>query len=76
MVPGDKFPPHTLERLVNSYPIVTSALAGLPVFIAHGTKDETVPVSMAREAHAALARARRRKRFTSSAEERSRPESF
>lgn len=30
------------------------ALSGLPVFIAHGTKDETVPVSMARQAHAAL----------------------
>lgn len=31
-----------------------AALAGLPVFIAHGTKDETVPVSMAREARLAL----------------------
>jgi phospholipase/carboxylesterase len=30
------------------------ALASLPVFIAHGTQDETVPVSMAREARTAL----------------------
>jgi phospholipase/carboxylesterase len=29
-------------------------LAGKPIFIAHGTQDETVPVSKAREAHAAL----------------------
>jgi phospholipase/carboxylesterase len=29
-------------------------LAGKPIFIAHGTQDETVPVSKAREAQAAL----------------------
>lgn len=31
-----------------------AALAGRPVFIAHGTKDETVPVNMAREARRVL----------------------
>jgi phospholipase/carboxylesterase len=30
------------------------ALASMPVFIAHGTQDETVPVAMAREARKAL----------------------
>lgn len=31
-----------------------SALAPVPVFIAHGSQDETVPITMARNGHAAL----------------------
>lgn len=31
-----------------------AALASIPIFIAHGTQDETVPIEMAREARTAL----------------------
>lgn len=43
VVAGDKFPPQTLTRLVNTYPIVTSKQAGLPSEVLETDKNNFAP---------------------------------
>ncbi len=47
--------------------VMSDTLAGLPVFIAHGTKDETVPVARARQARDQLAAGGAQVRYCESA---------